>query len=120
MLIVICIYCRKMSRSPPSKLVPMIMRHKTRRSLAAAMVDELVDATTRINSNVNGRGKDKVTGKEKQKLDPKIISYVKKKVFEVHPSEKLADEESDWHDCIVKIDDQGRELKRKLKKQSEV
>ncbi|XP_065900478.1 probable serine/threonine-protein kinase kinX isoform X2 [Dysidea avara] len=105
---------------PPSKLVPMIMRHKTRRSLAAAMVDELVDATTRINSNVNGRGKDKVTGKEKQKLDPKIISYVKKKVFEVHPSEKLADEESDWHDCIVKIDDQGRELKRKLKKQSEV
>ena len=61
-----------------------------------------------------------MTGKEKQKLDPKIISYVKKKVFEVHPSEKLADEESDWHDCIVKIDDQGRELKRKLKKQSEV
>jgi len=42
----------------------MIMRYKTRQSLAATMVDELVDTTTRINTNVNGRGKDKVTGKQ--------------------------------------------------------
>jgi len=87
--------------------------------LAAAMVTELVDITTRINSNVNGRGKDKVTGKEKLKLDPKIISYVKRKVFEAHPSEKLINMDKDWHDCVVKIDDQGRELKRKLKKQAD-
>ena len=104
---------------PQGKLVPMIMRYKTRRSLAAAMVDELVDTTTRINSNVNGRGKDKETGKEKLKLDPKIIAYVKRKVFEAHPPEKIADMESDWHDCVIKIDDQGREIKRKLKKQSD-
>jgi len=46
-----------------------------------------LDTTTRITSNVNRRGKDKDTGIEKQKLDPKIIAYVKRKVFETHPSE---------------------------------
>jgi len=59
----------------------MIMKYKSRRSLAAAMVTKLVDITTRINSNVNGKGKDKVTGKEKLKLEPKIILYVKRNVL---------------------------------------
>ena len=78
-----------------------------------------LDTTTRITSNVNRRGKDKDTGIEKQKLDPKIIAYVKRKVFETHPSEWVCDMEKDWHKCIIKIDDQGRELKRKLKRQLE-
>ena len=86
--------------------------------MAAAMVTKLVDITTRINSNVNGRGKDKVTGKEKLKLEPKIISYVKRNVFEAHPSEKLVNMDNDWNDCIVKIDNRGG-LKRKLKKQAD-
>ena len=83
------------------------MKYKSRRSLAAAMVTKLVDITTRINSNVNGKGKDKVTGKEKLKLEPKIILYVKRNVFEAHPSEKLVNMDKDWHDCIVKIDNRG-------------
>lgn len=85
------------------------MRYKTRRSLAAALVNELVDTETRLKSNVRGRGKDQ--------LDPKIIAYVKNKCFELHPSDRESDMKKDWEDCIVAIDDKGRELKRKLKKQ---
>ena len=85
------------------------MKYKTRRSLAAALVNELVDTETRVKSNVRGRGKDQ--------LDPKIIEYVKKKCFELHPSDKESDMKKDWEDCIISIDDKGRELKRKLKKQ---
>ena len=87
------------------------MKYKTRRSLAAALVNELVDTETRIKSNVRGRGKDQ--------LDLKIIEYVKKKCFELHPSDKESDMKKDWDDCIINIDDKGRELKCKLKKQQE-
>lgn len=87
------------------------MKHKTRRSLAAALVNKLVDTETRMRSNVRGRGKDK--------LDDKIIQFVKRKCFEVFPSDKDSDIKKDWEDCIVSIDDKGRELKRKLKRQQE-
>ena len=88
-----------------------MMKYKTRRSLAAAMVNELFDNETRLKSNVRGRGKDK--------LDPKKIDYVKKKCFEMFPSDRDGDVKKDWEDCIVAIDDKGRELKRKLQKQSQ-
>ena len=63
------------------------MRYKTRRSLAAASVNELVDTETQLNSNVRGRGKNP--------LDLKIIDYVYKKCFELHPSDKEADMKKD-------------------------
>lgn len=87
------------------------MKHKSRHSLAAALVNELVDPQTRMRSNVRGRGKDK--------LDTKIIEFVKRKCFEMFPSDKDTDMKKDWEDCIVSIDDKGRELKRKLKRQQE-
>ena len=87
------------------------MKHKSRRSLAAALVNELVDPQTRMRSNVRGWGKDK--------LDTKIIEFVKRKCFEMFPSDKDTDMKKDWEDCIVSIDDKGRELKRKLKRQQE-
>lgn len=88
------------------------MKFKTRRALAAALVKELFDTETRLRSNVRGRGKDK--------LDPKKIDYVKKKCFEMLPSDRDADAKKDWDDCIVAIDGKGRELKLKLKKQSQL
>ena len=88
-----------------------MMRYKTRRSLAAALVNELVDAETRIRSNVRGRGKDQ--------LDPNIIQYVKKKCFELFPSDRESDVKKDWDDCVVAIDDKGRDLKRRLKRQQD-
>ena len=81
----------------------MIVKHKSRRMLAAAMVSELFDNNTWINNNVNGRGKDKMTEKENRKLlNPAIMAYVKRKVFEVHPPDKITELESDWQVCIVK------------------
>lgn len=77
--------------------------------MAAALVNELFDDETRLRSNVRGRGKDK--------LDPKKIEYVKKKCFDMFPSERDGDMKKDWEDCIVCIDDKARELKHKLKKQ---
>lgn len=88
-----------------------MMKYKTRRSLAAALVNEMVDPITRMRSNVRGRGKDM--------LDPKVIEYVKKKCFELHPSEKECDKKKDWDDCIITIDEKGRDLKRKMKRQQE-
>ena len=88
-----------------------MMKYKTRRSLAAALVNELFDTETRLKSNVRGRGKDQ--------LDPTKIQYVKKKCFELFPSDKESDVKKDWDDCIVAIDDKARDLKRKLKKQQD-
>ena len=86
-----------------------MMRYKTRRSLAAAMVNELFNTETRINSNVRGRGK--------AKLDPRKIAYVKEKCFSLFPSVRDANAKKDWDDCIISTDDKGRELICKLKKQ---
>ena len=88
-----------------------MMKYKTRRSLAAAMVNQLFDTETRLKSNVRGRGKDK--------LDPRKIEYVKRKSFQLFPSARDSDIKKDWDDCIVAMDDKGRELKRQLKKQQD-
>lgn len=84
------------------------MKHKTRRSLAAALVTELVNVETRICSNVRGKSK-------KDQLDPKIISYVKRKIFELHPSKE--DPKKEWEDCVKSIDSQARDIKRRLNSQ---
>lgn len=84
-----------------------MMKHRTRRSLAAGLVDELVDTSTRLRSNVRGR--------KKNQLDSKIIQYVKRKCFELYPSERESDLKKDWDDCINAIDDKARDLKRRLK-----
>ena len=80
------------------------MKHKTRRSLAATLVTELVDVETTLQCNV--RGKSNI-----DELDPKIISYVKRKCFELHPS--IGDSEKEWGDCIKSIDKQSRHVNRK-------
>ena len=84
------------------------MKHKTRRSLAAALVTELVDLETRLRSNVRGKSK-------KDQLDPRTICYVKRKCFELHPSKE--DPKKEWDDCIISIDNQARDMKRKLNSQ---
>ena len=73
------------------------MKYKSGRSLAGVLVNELVDPQTRIQSNVWGRGKDK--------LDTQIIEFAKRKCFEMFPSDKDSDMKKDWEECIVSIDD---------------
>ena len=82
------------------------MKYITRTSLAVALVNELVDTETRLKSNV--RGEEKINW---------TLAYVKNKCFELHPSDKESDMKKDWKYCIIAIDEKGRELKRKLKKQ---
>ena len=55
--------------------------------------------------------------KEKDKLDPREIEYVKKKCFNLFPSARDSDTKKYWEECIVTIDNKGRELKWQLKKQ---
>ena len=86
----------------------MLVKYKTRRSLAAALVTELVDVDTRVRSNVRGKSK-------KDQLDPKIISYVKRKCFEQYPSK--GDFKKEWDDCVISIDNQARDIKRILNSQ---
>ena len=69
-----------------------MMKYKTKRSLAAALVNELFDNKTRLRSNVTGRGKDK--------LDPKKIDYVKKKCYKMYRSDRNGDVKKDWDDCM--------------------
>ena len=52
-----------------------------------------------------------MTCRGKYQLDPKIIEYVKKKCFELYLSDKDSDVKKDWDDCIIAIDDKGRNLK---------
>lgn len=95
-----------MSTQVPSKLVPIMMKCKTRRTLAAALVAELFDKETRLKSNVRGRGK--------EPLDPKVIAFVKQKCFELFPS--TGDCKEEWEKCVIAIDEKSRELKRQLKR----
>ena len=70
--------------------------------MAAALVTELVDVETTVRSNIRGKAK-------KDQLDPRIISYVKRKCFELHPSKE--DPKKEWDDCITSIDTQAGHIK---------
>lgn len=66
-------------------------------------MQRLFDVSTRMRSNVAGRGK--------EKLDPEIMEYVKAKTFEYyecHPSEV----KEEWNKCIVSIDEKSRAVKK--------
>ena len=67
-----------------------------RRSLTAALVNKLVDTETCIRSDVRGRGKDQ-------------LNSVCKELFEMLPSDRNSAKKKDWDDCIVAIDNKGRD-----------
>ena len=52
-----------------SEMVPIFTKSKNRPHFAALLVEQLIDESTRVRSNVRGRGK--------EQLDPTIIAYVK-------------------------------------------
>lgn len=80
----------------------------SRRNFSTNMVRHLFTKEERMQSNVNGRGKNM--------LDPNLMRYVKDKSFQFFPisgSEKLADK---WSECIIAIDEANRRLKNKPSK----
>ena len=91
-----------------SKLTELFVKSCSRRNLAVRMVRILFDEETRLKSNVNGRGK--------EKLDPEIIKYVKRKCFYYWPLSCKETEEEGWKLCVISIDENARSLKNKQRK----
>ena len=90
------------------------MKHKSRRSLASGLIQELVDLETWFKSCVNGSN-------DKLPLNPRIIKFVKHKVFSVHkftPGKDL-DYPTAWQECVTSIDNRGRDLKRRQKEREQ-
>ena len=73
------------------------------------MVRKLFDEETRVKRNVSGRGK--------EKLNPRIIQYVKQKYYYYWPivTRKETEEES-WKHCVIFIDENARSPKNKPRK----
>jgi len=64
----------------------------------------LIPENIRIISNVSG--------KNKRKLDPNVMEYVREVVFQYFPSQQ-ADNKKDWGECTIAIDESCRRLKNK-------
>ena len=97
---------------PSHKLLPIMMKAKKRTSLAVALAQVLFDQDTRVRCNSNGR----INGKPTGKLDPKIMKFIRRKCFEFQPP--LDNIEDEWQECTKKINESGRDLKRRLKNKS--
>lgn len=90
---------------PQEVLVPSYTKSKNRGHLAAILVCKLFDEETLINSNV--------LGCRKEKLDPDIIKYIKRKCFFYFPSE--GDQKEEWDKCIRSINEKSRAIKKRRK-----
>jgi len=75
------------------------------------MVEKLVDQETWFKCCAMGSA-------QKPPLDPNVMSYVENRVFHYHPLKAGVETyKQAWQDCITSIDNRGRDLKRRLKKQ---
>ena len=92
----------------PARLTELFVKSCSRRNLAVRMVRDLFDEQTRINSNVNG--------KKKERLDPEIIKYIKQKCFYYWPLSGKETEDEGWKLCIISMDENSRSLKNKPRK----
>jgi len=90
-----------------SELVQIFMKSCSRKNMAVLMTRRLFSEDVRMSSNVAGRNK--------KKLDPKIIDYIRQKVFQYFPTTQV-DTKREWSDCIVAIDESSRRLKNKPSK----
>ena len=61
------------------------------------------------------RSTSNVSGRNKTKLDPTRIAYVKQTTFEMWPLKQGEDMKRAWADCVVSIDEANRRLNRKNK-----
>lgn len=59
-----------------------------------------------MRSNVSGRGK--------EKLDPRIMKYIQAKAFAYYEC-NASEVKKEWANCITAIDEKSRALKKKLK-----
>ena len=74
------------------------------KNMAVLLTRRLFSEDIRVTSNVSGRNK--------KKLDPRIIAYIKQKVFHFFPTTQV-NAEKEWAECIIAIDESSRRLKNK-------
>ena len=87
-----------------SDLTLIFMRSCSRKNMAVKLEKRLIPENIRIISNVSG--------KNKRKLDPNVMEYVRKIVFQYFSSQQV-DTKKDWGECTVAIDESCRRLKNK-------
>ena len=90
---------------PQEVLISLFRKSKNRGNFAAILTANLFDEDTRMNSNVWGRGK--------EKLDPEIMKFVKAQCFIYYPTQGNPVEE--WEKCVQSIDVKSRSIKRQRK-----
>ena len=79
----------------------------SRKNFAKRLVAMIFTEAERSKCNVNGRNK--------PKLDPIRINYVKNKTFQMYPLNPLAEKlEKAWSECVIAIDEGNRRLNRKI------
>ena len=91
-----------------SKILDMKSSGISRRNFAKKLVAMIFTETERSTCNVNGRNK--------SKLDPIRIDYVKRKTFQMYPlNHQIEKIEKAWSECVIAIDEGNRRLNRKTK-----
>ena len=84
-------------------ITQIFTKSRNRHNFAALLVKRLFDVPTRIRSNVSGRGK--------EKLDPKIMQCQGKSIFEFYEW-KDSEVKKEWASSVIAIDEKSRSLKR--------
>ena len=80
----------------------------SRRNFVKKLVAMVFTEEERSTCNVNGRNK--------PKLDPIRIAYVKSKTFQMYPlNPQIEKMEKAWSECVIAIDEGNRRLNRKNK-----
>ena len=95
-----------------SEVTQFYVKSCSRGNMAAKLVKNLFDEPTRMTSNVNGR--------DKKRLDPEIMAFVKWKCFEFFPSTSSNKVEEDWSKCVLAIDESCRRLNNKPRKKEKM
>ena len=95
-----------------SEVTQVYVKSCSRGNMATKLVRRLFDETTRMTSNVKGRGKNR--------LDPDTIAYVKRKCFEFFPATEPSKVKEDWAKCVIAIDESCRRLNNKPRKKADL
>lgn len=92
----------------PDEVKEILCKSASRRNFATNLSRKLFDERTRLVSNVSGRNK--------KRLNPAIMSYIKSTAFKYYPCLPNEQEHEQWNLCVISIDEASRRLKNKPKK----
>ena len=97
---------------PLTKLMEIKRGSCSRKNFASKLNAELFDIETRKKSNIAGK-------KNKLKLNPVLVDYIRSAVFQYWPLEGNERFETEWRACHIAIEEKNRQLNNKLSKQKQ-